>query len=27
MDDETDIVGEYHIPVDPMDAEQCESCQ
>lgn len=27
MDRETDTVGEYQVPVDPMDDNQCDSCQ
>jgi hypothetical protein len=27
MGGQTDTVGEYEVPVDPMDAEQCDSCQ
>ena len=25
--EQVEVVGEYAAPVDPMDAEQCESCQ
>lgn len=27
MDNESDTVGGYAVPVDPMDLLQCESCQ
>ena len=27
MDNETDTVGGYAVPTDPMDLLQCESCQ
>ena len=27
MDNDTDIVGGYSVPVDPMDFLQCDSCQ
>jgi hypothetical protein len=27
MDNESDSVGGYAVPVDPMDLLQCDSCQ
>ena len=27
MDNESDTVGGYAVPVDPMDLLQCDSCQ
>jgi hypothetical protein len=27
MDNETDTVGGYAVPMDPMDLLQCDSCQ
>jgi len=27
MGGQLDEIGGYAVPVDPMDAEQCESCQ
>ena len=27
MDNETDTIGGYAVPMDPMDLLQCDSCQ
>jgi len=27
MDNETDSIGGYAVPMDPMDLLQCDSCQ
>ncbi len=27
INEDTDLVGEYACPIDPMEALQCDSCQ